>query len=70
MTLDASGGSAPPSPDAGAATPLVADLLAALLGASSTLVGGLHEIGGLVTDARQVYAREDRNAGQSINGTL
>lgn len=66
--LDATGTSAPPPPDAGPATLLIADVLARLCGNAAQLAGDLRTAGSRVTEAGQLYAREDAASGQNIHG--
>ncbi|MDI6099951.1 hypothetical protein QLQ12_15225 [Actinoplanes sp. NEAU-A12] len=66
--VDATGKSAPPPPDAGLATGLITGVLARLCGNAAQLAGDLRTAGSRVTEANQMYAREDAASGQSIRG--
>ncbi|MEV0901986.1 hypothetical protein [Actinoplanes sp. NPDC049802] len=66
--VDATGATAPAPPDAGLATPLVADVLALLCGNAARLAGDLRAIGSRVADANRLYAQEDVAAGSDIGG--
>jgi hypothetical protein len=68
--VDATGSTAPPPPDAGLATALIADALARLCGNAGKLAGDLRTAGSRVAEANQRYAREDAAAGQSLRGAL
>jgi hypothetical protein len=66
--VDRSGVSAPPPPDAGPGTAVIADVLARLCGGAAELSGTLRAAGSRVADASQRYAQEDAAGGQSIHG--
>ncbi|GGN63071.1 hypothetical protein GCM10010112_21950 [Actinoplanes lobatus] len=64
--VDATGAAAPAPPDAGLATPLVADVLALLCGNAAKLAGDLRAIGSRITEANRLYTEEDAAAGSFI----
>lgn len=67
-SVDATGASAPPPPDAGRGTAVVSDVLARLCAGAATLAGGLRGTGSRVAEANQLYAQEDFAAGQNLRG--
>ena len=68
QNLDAAGGNAPPTPDAGEVAPDVAALVAHLTDGAGNLVVGLLEAGDRVDQARTAYQGTDSASAAGLGG--
>lgn len=66
--LDATGMSAPATPDAGSVTPLMSAVVSHLVENAGQLVVGLREASDRVADSRESYSSQDLVTGQQFQG--
>ncbi|MFC4069647.1 hypothetical protein [Actinoplanes subglobosus] len=66
--VDSAGRFAPPQPDAGLATPMIADVLARLCAGAAQFAADMRAVSDRLAEAGRLYAEEDVAAGQSIYG--